>query len=204
MKPIITIFITTLISFSTFAQKAYDHFQIQVDGLGCPFCAYGLEKKFKEFKGLKKISIDIETGNFEFDYPNEKKLTMESVILQVQKAGYTPKTAKIIRQNGEIESHIVSRNTETIKDHKVKKSSLIVSGNCEMCKARIETAVLAINGINQATWNISSKKLEYTNTIHITQKSVAKKIANAGHDNELLNANKEAYNNLPPCCTYKK
>ncbi|MFT4565961.1 MAG: mercuric ion binding protein [Saprospiraceae bacterium] len=30
-----------------------DNFTMQVDGLGCPFYAYGLEKKFKKFKGLK-------------------------------------------------------------------------------------------------------------------------------------------------------
>ena len=29
-----------------------DSFTVKVEGLGCPFCAYGLEKKFKELKGL--------------------------------------------------------------------------------------------------------------------------------------------------------
>ena len=39
-----------LMGFTLNAQnsKDRDSFEIQVDGLGCPFCAYGLEKKFKE------------------------------------------------------------------------------------------------------------------------------------------------------------
>lgn len=61
-----------LMSTVAFAQKPMDAFEVQVDGLGCPFCAYGLEKKFKEFKGIKEVKIDIETGDFSFAYPAEK------------------------------------------------------------------------------------------------------------------------------------
>ena len=57
---IINVFITiVLLSFATtslLAQKNIkndknnpkDEVSVQVDGLGCPFCAYGLEKKMKE------------------------------------------------------------------------------------------------------------------------------------------------------------
>ena len=94
------------------AQKAMDKFMVQVDGLGCPFCAYGLEKKFKEFKGIKNVKIDIETGDFSFRYPAEKALTMDAVVAQVEKAGYTPVTSKIERANGDIEnsSNAISTN----------------------------------------------------------------------------------------------
>jgi len=99
-----TMFIAMLAIFSVNAQKQMDKFMIQVDGLGCPFCAYGLEKKFKEFKGIKNVKIDIETGDFSFSYPAEKELTMSDVIKQVEKAGYTPVNSKIMRANGKIES----------------------------------------------------------------------------------------------------
>jgi len=89
--------------FSISAQKSYDQFEVQVDGLGCPFCAYGLEKKFKELKGIKDVKIDIETGDFTFIYPSEKTLTLEDVKKQVEKAGYTPITSKVTRASGAIE-----------------------------------------------------------------------------------------------------
>ena len=58
MKNIIIIFLSIFLLGTTnqlnAQSKTMDEFTVQVDGLGCPFCAYGLEKKFKEFKGIKK------------------------------------------------------------------------------------------------------------------------------------------------------
>ena len=64
------------------AQEGTDQYEIQVDGLGCPFCAYGLEKKFKEFDGIKNVAIEIETGDFTFTLPSEANLSMEAVEAQ--------------------------------------------------------------------------------------------------------------------------
>lgn len=202
MKHLLTLCMVVLVGFTMLSQKEYDHFQIQVDGLGCPFCAYGLEKKFKEFKGLKKIAIDIESGNFEFDYPEDKKLTMDAIIEQVNKAGYTPKTAKITRFDGSEETFTASENNAAISNKNMR--TIIVQGNCEMCKARIEKSVLTIAGIESAFWNKDTKKLQFTGSKSVSQKEVAQQIANAGHDNELITATQKVYDNLPPCCLYKK
>ncbi len=35
---------------------------VTVTGLSCPFCAYGLEKRFRRLAGLDSLSIDFETG----------------------------------------------------------------------------------------------------------------------------------------------
>ena len=53
-KSILILLAVVMVSAFAQAQKTFDQFEVQVDGLGCPFCAYGLEKKFKEFKGIKK------------------------------------------------------------------------------------------------------------------------------------------------------
>jgi len=100
---IVALFLTLIVQFSVSAQSGIDTFMVQVDGLGCPFCAYGLEKKFKELKGIKNIKIAIATGGFSFGYPAEKALTMQTVKSQVEKAGYTPVTLKIIRADGKEE-----------------------------------------------------------------------------------------------------
>ncbi|MDX1629678.1 MAG: heavy-metal-associated domain-containing protein, partial [Fulvivirga sp.] len=36
--------------------------KVEVDGLSCPFCAYGLEKKLKNLDGVTNIKVDIENG----------------------------------------------------------------------------------------------------------------------------------------------
>ena len=188
---------------SMHAQKEVDNYEIQVDGLGCPFCAYGLEKKFKEFKGIKNVAIKIETGDFSFTYPSTTPLLLETVINQVKKAGYTPITAKITRANGQVEE--INKATSSTKNNKNTVTAVFrVEGVCEMCKARIEAASLQSDGVQNAIWNKDTKKV----TIHydehkISKEIIAQKIADEGHDNEYIKALNTTYNNLPMCCTYR-
>jgi len=44
------------------AYAAKTQYKLQVDGLACPFCAYGIEKKLNSTKGLDNIDIDINAG----------------------------------------------------------------------------------------------------------------------------------------------
>ena len=37
-------------------------YSIRVDGLACPYCAYGIEKKLNELEGIKFINMDLEKG----------------------------------------------------------------------------------------------------------------------------------------------
>ncbi len=118
IKIIGLLFFAILTATAVQGQKEVDRFEVQVDGLGCPFCAYGLEKKFKELKGIKNVAIDIETGDFTFTYPSEKALSLPDVAAQVKKAGYTPVTLKITRASGAIETSDASN--ETRKEGKTK------------------------------------------------------------------------------------
>ncbi len=47
---------------SAVALAAPQAFKLGVDGLACPFCAYGIEKKLSAVEGVENINIDIETG----------------------------------------------------------------------------------------------------------------------------------------------
>lgn len=37
-------------------------FEIRADGLACPYCAYGIEKKFMAIDGVKSIDVDLKKG----------------------------------------------------------------------------------------------------------------------------------------------
>ncbi len=37
-------------------------YQMRVDGLACPYCAYGIEKKLSAIDGVEKIDVDLENG----------------------------------------------------------------------------------------------------------------------------------------------
>jgi len=67
------------------------YIKIEVDGLSCPFCAYGLEKKLKNIDGSKDVSIQLEEGEVTMSVPLVKKPTEEELRKIVKDAGFTPK-----------------------------------------------------------------------------------------------------------------
>ena len=72
------------------ALAAIDHYEIQVDGLACPFCAYGLEKKLKRLPGITDVHIELKTGRASFDV-SSGVLLPEPVQEAVHDAGFTPR-----------------------------------------------------------------------------------------------------------------
>ncbi len=74
-------------------QKKSEQTQIilQVEGLSCPFCAYGLEKKLKAIDGVKKTDIKLNTGIVKlYVRPN---VVIDSLTLKkkIDEAGFTLK-----------------------------------------------------------------------------------------------------------------
>ena len=84
-----------------------------------------------------------------------------------------------------------------------KTETLKVSGNCGMCKSRIEKAA-RLDGVSKASWDSESKILSVTfDAAKTNMDIIAKKVAVAGHDNVKAKADDKSYNALPGCCKYR-
>jgi Cu(I)/Ag(I) efflux system membrane fusion protein len=85
------------------------------------------------------------------------------------------------------------------------KTEFKVSGNCEMCKDRIETAAKSVAGVASAEWNSETKmlKVQFDGSKTSSDK-LQKVIAQAGHDTEKYKAPDDVYKELPECCLYRK
>jgi Cu(I)/Ag(I) efflux system membrane fusion protein len=88
---------------------------------------------------------------------------------------------------------------------KVEHQMIKVSGNCDMCKERIETAAKSVPGVASAEWSTETKLLHLSfdggkTNIDAIQKAIAK----AGHDTEKFKAPDNIYKELPECCLYRK
>lgn len=80
-----------------------------------------------------------------------------------------------------------------------------VSGNCEMCKNRIEKAALSVKGVISAKWDVDAKIIHLDFDSKKTSKGdISKAIAKAGHDTELDKASTATYDALPSCCLYDR
>jgi len=202
MKNIFLITVS-LILFSLSANgQTKDNYTIKVDGLGCPFCAYGLEKKFKEFKDIDDVNIEMETGVFTFSYPSDQPLSIEKVESQVGAAGYTAVSTEIVRADGAIEKNEIPLEEEVSGE--ATEYEFMVAGNCGMCEARIEKAANAMKGVSGATWDKKTKMLNIQVVGDTSLDDVKKAIAVAGHDTDKTSANDGVYENLPGCCHYDR
>ncbi len=84
------------------------------------------------------------------------------------------------------------------------QASFTVKGNCDMCKARIEGAANEA-GATAAHWNSDTQKVSLKfDPATTSADAILKKIADAGHDNELHRASDAVYENLPGCCLYDR
>jgi copper chaperone CopZ len=82
--------------------------------------------------------------------------------------------------------------------------TLKVSGVCGMCKKRIEKAAFGVKGIESAKWNVKDQLLTVTfDSKKTTKDAIAKRIAAAGHDVEMVKAAEKSYSKLPECCRYR-
>jgi len=97
------------------------------------------------------------------------------------------------------------KNEKNASQNTHKYLSVRVSGNCEMCKERIEKIAKSIEGISSAEWSITTKLLTVNFDENKTNSDkIQRAIANAGHDTEKFKAPDEVYKKLPECCLYRK
>ena len=63
--------------------------KMRIDGLACPFCAYGLEKRIKEVPGVSKIVIRVDDGVMLLEAKKDEAIALDRLEPAVKKAGFT-------------------------------------------------------------------------------------------------------------------
>jgi copper chaperone CopZ len=84
----------TLISFQpAFAEVS--RVEMQVNGMTCPFCVYGIEKKLKSVEGIEDAGANLRTGIVDIRLKKDKPLNVEKLNEAVRESGFTPGRIKI-------------------------------------------------------------------------------------------------------------
>ena len=63
--------------------------RLKVDGMVCPFCAYGLEKRLEEIASIDAVLIRISDGLVQIRTKEDQELTDEALTDAVRKSGFT-------------------------------------------------------------------------------------------------------------------
>lgn len=179
-----------------------DKVAVKVEGLGCPFCAFGLEKKVKKIKGIKDITIDMETGMMNFQIPTEKNPGLSAIDQTVSNAGYTAVEITIVKPDGTVEEANYF-DSQPVEGH--QEAKFFVNGKCGMCKSRIEKAALKVDGVSEASWDVKKKLLFIRYDAGIVRlEDIHKAMSDAGHDTNNSTAELATYKALPACCLYDR
>ena len=67
-------------------------YELRVDGLACPFCAYGIEKKLNAIDGVDEIDIDLNSGLVTVDVIEGTSLNDAQMTTLFNDAGFTYRT----------------------------------------------------------------------------------------------------------------
>lgn len=93
MKTILILLVAfTLVISPTSAQeskKLSGTVKMEIKGLSCPFCAYGLEKNLKEISKIEKIVINVEDAFVTLLIKDGESVLEEDIKKKVKDAGFT-------------------------------------------------------------------------------------------------------------------
>jgi len=85
------------------------YIKMEVNGMACPYCAYGMEKELKKVSGVDDVKIQLKEGLAYIATLKKQQPLKESLALVIKNAGFTP---------GKIE---YSNKPFVIKDNTPKK-----------------------------------------------------------------------------------
>lgn len=81
-----TVLFTLSVTSPVFA--AVDSYVVGVDGMACPFCAYGIEKKLRGLDGVESLEIRIKDGEVDVTVAEGGTVTPKHLDEAVKEAGF--------------------------------------------------------------------------------------------------------------------
>ena len=90
--PFVTVLVMSFWLMTSAAQA--ETYTLQVDGLACPFCSYGIEKQLRQLTGVSEVTTNIKTGTIQVNTKSGVKLTKADLSAAVKRSGFTVRGIK--------------------------------------------------------------------------------------------------------------
>ncbi len=71
---------------------------IEVDGLSCPFCAYGIEKRLKKIDSVAELSVLLEEGKVQLKLKEGATVSEERIQQAVADAGFEARSIVFVNE----------------------------------------------------------------------------------------------------------
>ncbi len=97
MNSIETAFLAALFVLAPAALQAQIHtLTVSVDGLACPFCAYGVEKKLKRVEGVESMDIRMNEGTVTISAREGLSIDIKQVPRAIRDSGFSMREIKAL------------------------------------------------------------------------------------------------------------
>ena len=96
MKKLLSTLLLVMV-LSSAASAGGKQYALAIDGLACPFCAYGIEKTLSAIEGVESVETDIKSGQVVVTLAEGKTLSEEVARQAVKDAGFTLRSLKQTR-----------------------------------------------------------------------------------------------------------
>ena len=93
----IQILLLTFVAFvlASPAQAEIRSATVAVDGMSCPFCAFGVEKRLKKVEGVDSVTVSTREGTARLVAKDGESIAVDQIPPAVKKAGFTPGTITV-------------------------------------------------------------------------------------------------------------
>ena len=129
-----------------------------IEGMTCASCAQTVEKAAKKVDGVTKASVNLATEKLSIEY-NEPTFSVENLQKAVDNSGY-----ELIVQEGKTQTFAIEGMT------------------CASCAQTIEKAVGKLSGVDKASVNLATEKMQVSyNPSAISVSDVTGAVSNSGY-----------------------
>jgi len=80
---------STTIKAQTKTEQERVYIKIEIKGLACPYCAFGMEKELKKVAGVENVEIELKEGLAYISTPINQKPSKESIEKIIVNSGFT-------------------------------------------------------------------------------------------------------------------
>jgi copper chaperone CopZ len=81
--------VAAMMLFFSSAAFAGDQYLVKLEGMSCPFCAHGVEKKVKEMKGVASAAVDLKASTVAIEMKDGATLPEADVKKAIADAGFS-------------------------------------------------------------------------------------------------------------------
>jgi len=81
---------STTIKAQSKAKTDHVYIKMEVNGMACPYCAYGMEKELKKVSGVDDVKIQLKEGMAYISTLKKQEPLKENLALIIKNAGFTP------------------------------------------------------------------------------------------------------------------